>query len=91
MSDPLKIIDRATGKQIEITNEGGLGLLALGDIAVKPWRQKRIESGYEKELLDRAAKQAEETKKKMEEMKKKREEMKRKQQEEKEKNEQPQS
>lgn len=83
MSDPIKIYDRATGKEIEITNEGGLGLLALGDIAVKPWRQKRFESGYEKELLERMAKQAEENKKKSEEIKKKREEMKRKKEEEK--------
>lgn len=88
MSDPIKLYDRATGKDIEITNEGGLGLLALGDIAVKPWREKRIESGYEKELLERMAKQAEENKKKAEEMKKKREEMKLKK--EQEKNEQPQ-
>jgi hypothetical protein len=76
MSDPLKIIDRATGKEMEITNEGGLGLLALGDIAVKPWRQRRIETGYEKELLERSAKQAEENKKRKEEMQRKREEKK---------------
>ncbi len=87
MSEPLKIYDRATGKDIEITNEGGLGMLALGDIAVKPWRQKRIESGYEKELLEKMKKQAEENKKKAEEKKKRREEMKLKK--EQEQNEQP--
>ena len=76
MSEPLKIIDRTTGKEMEITPEGGLGLLALGDIAVKPWRQKRIETGYEKELLERVAKQAEEGKKRKEEMQRKREQKK---------------
>ena len=76
MSEPLKFYDRATGKELEITPEGSLGLLALGDIAVKPWREKRIESGYEKDLLERVAKNAEENKKRAEEMKKKREEMK---------------
>jgi hypothetical protein len=76
MSDPLKIIDRATGKEMEIPPEGGLGLLALGDIAVKPWRQKRIETGFEKDLLERSAKQAEESKKRKEEMERKREQKK---------------
>ena len=83
MSDPLKFYDRATGKELEITPDGSLGLLALGDISVKPWREKRVESGYEKDLLERAAKHAEESKKKTEEMKKKREEMKRKKEQEK--------
>jgi hypothetical protein len=82
MSDPLKVYDRATGKELEINSDGSLGMLALGDIAVKPWRQKRIESGFEKELLERTAKQAEEMKKRKEEMQRKREEK---------KNEQPQS
>jgi len=89
MSDPQKFYDRATGKELEITPEGSLGLLALGDVSVKPWRQKRIESGYEKDLLERSAKYAEENKKRAEEMKKKREEMKRKK--EQEKNEQEKS
>src|SRR4026207_1535223 len=89
MSDPLKFYDRATGKELELTPEGSLGLLALGDVSVKPWRQKRIESGYEKDLLERTAKQAGENIKRAEEMKKKREEMKRKK--EQEKNEQAKS
>jgi hypothetical protein len=76
MSEPIKFYDRATGKEIEITPEGSLGLLALGDVTVKPWRQKRIESGYEKELLERMTKQAEEMKKKREEMQLKREQKK---------------
>ena len=73
MGDAIKFYDRATGKEIEVTPEGSLGLLALGDVTVKPWRQKRIESGYEKDLLERMAKQAEEMKKKREEMQLKRE------------------
>ena len=76
MGDPIKFYDRATGKEIEITPEGSLGLLALGDVTVKPWRQKRIDSGYEKDLLERIAKHAEEMKKKREEMQLKREQKK---------------
>lgn len=76
MIEPIKFYDRATGKEIEITPLGSLGLLALGDVTVKPWRQKRIESGYEKELLERMARQTEEMQKKREEMKLKREQKK---------------
>jgi hypothetical protein len=76
MSEPIKFYDRATGKEIEINPEGSLGLLALGDVTVKPWRQKRIDSGFEKDLLERIAKQAEEMKKKREEMQLKREQKK---------------
>ena len=76
MDEPIKFYDRATGKEIEITPEGSLGLLALGDVTIKPWRQKRIDSGYEKDLLERIAKQAEEMKKKREEMQLKREQKK---------------
>jgi CO/xanthine dehydrogenase FAD-binding subunit len=40
-------------KEIGISRKGSLeSLLALGDVTVKPWRQKRIESGYEKDLLE---------------------------------------
>jgi len=76
MNKPVKVYDRATGKELEIPPEGSLGLLALGDIAVKAWREVRVKSGYEKELLERVEKLKEETKKKMEEMKRKREEKK---------------
>ena len=76
MSEPIKFYDRATGKEIEIYPEGSLGLLALGDVTVRPWLQKRIESGYEKDLLERMTKQAEEMKKKREEMQLKREQKK---------------
>jgi hypothetical protein len=76
MSDEKKFINRDTGKEIEIPVEGSLGLLALGDIAVKPWRQKRIDTGYEKELIERIALHEEELKKKMEEFKRKREQRK---------------
>jgi hypothetical protein len=73
-NDQVKIYDRATGKEIEINPEGSLGLLALGDIAVKAWREVRISSGFEKELLERVEKLKEETEKKQAEMKRKREE-----------------
>ena len=73
MGEELKIIDRATGKEINITPEGSLGLLALGDIAVKPWREVRKASGYEKELLDRVAKFKEDVERKKAELKRKRE------------------
>ena len=75
MEKPLKIIDRATGKELPVPPEGALGLLALGDITVKPWRQVRMESGYEKELLERVKAQAEESKKRREELMKKRKEL----------------
>jgi uncharacterized FlaG/YvyC family protein len=84
MDESVKIIDRATGKTFEIPPEGSLGLLALGAIALKPWRQQRIESGFEKELLARVKEQVEEGKRKLEERRKKIEEAKlKKQQEEK--------
>jgi hypothetical protein len=76
MDEPLKITDRATGKELEINPEGSLGLLALGDVALKPWREVRIKSGYEKELLERVEKMKEETEKKKEERKRKQEEKK---------------
>ena len=73
MSDPTKFFDQATGKEIEVNPEGSLGMLALGDIAVKPWRQKRIESGYEKDLRERMTKQKEYMEKRREEAKRRRE------------------
>ena len=92
MDDQIKVYDRATGKEMEINPEGSLGLLALGDIAVKPWREVRAKTGYEKELLERVAKFREEVEKKKEEMKRKREEkLKEKQQQEPQKDEQKDS
>jgi len=76
MDVPLKIIDRATGNELEINPEGSLGLLALGDVGLKPWREVRIKSGYEKELLERVQKMKEEMEKKKEERKRKQEEKK---------------
>lgn len=66
----------------EMPNEGSLGLLALGAIAVKPWRQKRIESGYEEQLIERCKKQAAESLRKKEERQKKMEEAKQKKEQE---------
>ncbi len=83
MSDKDKFYDQSTGKEMEIPAEGSLGLLALGDVSVKPWRQKRIDTGYEKDLLERLEKQRIEGEKKREQIKKKREELKAKQQEKK--------
>lgn len=82
MDQPLKIVDRATGQTFEIPPEGSLGLLALGAVALKPWRQKRIESGEEEELIKRVKQQTEEMKKRREEMRKKMEEVKRKKEQE---------
>ena len=48
--------------------------MALGDIVVKPWREVRVTSGYEKELLERIVRLKEETEKRLDEMKRKREE-----------------
>jgi hypothetical protein len=76
MENALRITDRATGKEIEITPAGNLGLLALGDIALRPWREVRIKSGYEKELLERVTRHKEDAAKKKEAMKKKLEEKK---------------
>jgi len=87
MDDQIKVHDRATGKEMDINPEGSLGLLALGDIAVKPWREVRAKTGYEKELLERVAKFREEVEKKKEEMKRKREEKQK--EKEKEQQEQP--
>ncbi len=53
----MKIIDPLTGQEPEIPPQGSLGLLALGDIAVKPWRERRIATGYEAELRARLAEQ----------------------------------
>ena len=75
-TDSLKVYDRATGKELEIPPEGSLGLLALGDIMLKPWREVRIKSGYENELLERVAKVEEEDKKRQQEKKRKEEEKK---------------
>ena len=69
-----KIIDQSTGKEFEIPSEGSLGLLALGAVAVKPWRQRRIDTGFEKELRENVKKHVEEQKKKMEELKRRKEE-----------------
>ena len=77
-----KFTDKSTGQSFEIPPEGSLGLLALGAIAMKPWRQKRIETGFEKDLLERTKLQSEEARKKMEELKKKFEEAKQKKEQE---------
>ena len=82
MEEDLKIKDEATGHFFEIPPEGSLGLLALGAIALKPWRQKRMDTGYEAQLLQRVKDDAENARIKMEEWKKKVEEMKRKKQQE---------
>jgi hypothetical protein len=76
MAETLKVHDRATGKELEIPPEGSLGLLALGDIAVKPWREVRISSGYEAALREKVEQFKQEMEKKREEMKRKREEKK---------------
>lgn len=60
----------------EIPVEGSLGLLALGAVAMKPWRQKRMETGYEEQLLERCRKQAAESARRKEERQKKLEEAK---------------
>ncbi|MEO6167199.1 MAG: hypothetical protein ABIO46_16160 [Chitinophagales bacterium] len=64
------------GGTFVIPPEGSLGLLALGAAAVKPWRQKRIETGYEAQLIERTKKQVEEGLRKKEERQKKMEEAK---------------
>lgn len=74
MENKLKVTDRATGKEMEIPPEGSLGLLALGDVTLKPWREVRLQSGYEKELLERVARNKEEAEKKRAERKRKQEE-----------------
>jgi hypothetical protein len=56
MSNNVKLVDQASGKEFEIPSEGSLGLLALGAVAVKPWREKRISSGFEAKLLERVKK-----------------------------------
>ncbi|EDM43741.1 hypothetical protein SCB49_09125 [unidentified eubacterium SCB49] len=38
MSDKKKI---QPGKRVEITEEGSLGLLALGDVGLREWREVR--------------------------------------------------
>ena len=43
-----KIIDPKTGKEHEIPLEGSLGLLALGAVGLKAWRQKRMEEQKKK-------------------------------------------
>jgi hypothetical protein len=82
MNEDPKITDETTGRVFEIPPEGSLGLLALGAVALKPWRQKRIDTGYEAQLLQRVKDDAENARIKMEEWKKKVEEMKRKKQQE---------
>ncbi|HUM45440.1 MAG TPA: hypothetical protein PLD84_00835 [Chitinophagales bacterium] len=64
------------GAEFVIPPEGSLGLLALGAVAMKPWRQKRIETGYEAQLVERTKKQVEEGLRKKEERQKKLEEAK---------------
>ena len=66
MEETDKQVTENTGP-FEIPAEGSLGLLALGAVGVKPWRQKRIESGFEAQLIERCKKQAEEGAKKKEE------------------------
>ena len=64
------------GAVFEVPAEGTLGMLALGAVTVKPWRQKRLETGFEEQLIERCKKQAEESAKKKEEQKQKMEEAK---------------
>lgn len=76
MEDHNIIKDATTGEVFAIPPEGSLGLLALGAIAVKPWRKSRVDSGYEAQLIERCKKQAEEGLRKKEERRKKIEEAK---------------
>ncbi|MBK9730641.1 MAG: hypothetical protein IPO83_05035 [Chitinophagaceae bacterium] len=71
-----KIIPPAQSAVFELPPEGSLGLLALGAVAVKPWRQKRIESGFEEQLIERCKKQVIEGERKKEERQKRIEEAK---------------
>lgn len=66
MEETDKQVTENTGP-FEIPAEGSLGLLALGAVGVRPWRHKRIESGFEAQLIERCKKQAEEGAKKKEE------------------------
>ncbi|MBA3647666.1 MAG: hypothetical protein H0W62_03805 [Chitinophagales bacterium] len=68
-------------KQFEIPPEGSLGLLALGAVGLRAWRQVRSKSDYEQKLIDRSKEMEKEMQKKMEERKVKQEEEKAKQQE----------
>ncbi|HPD65302.1 MAG TPA: hypothetical protein P5050_06430 [Bacteroidia bacterium] len=40
-SDKITIRDKQTGQPVEIHPEGSLGLLALGAVGVKAWREAR--------------------------------------------------
>ncbi|MCS6917022.1 MAG: hypothetical protein RMK52_02190 [Chitinophagales bacterium] len=65
--------DGSGGKEIPVPPEGSLGLLALGDVGLKLWREARIRSGYEEALRQRLNEQKKEMEKKKEELKKRRE------------------
>lgn len=56
MEETDKQVTENTGP-FEIPAEGSLGLLALGAVGVRPWRHKRIESGFEAQLIERCKKQ----------------------------------
>lgn len=45
---------------MDIPPEGSLGLLALGDIGLKVWREARQRTGYEQALRERLLKQKQE-------------------------------
>lgn len=69
----MKIVDQATGKEMDVPPEGSLGLLALGDIGLKVWREARLRTGYEQALRQRLLEQKSQIEKRKEELKKKRE------------------
>ncbi len=71
MAEHIKIIDASKNLPFDIPPEGSLGLLALGAVAMKPWRQKRIDSGSEQKLLERVKKEVEEAKQRQQERKEK--------------------
>jgi CO/xanthine dehydrogenase FAD-binding subunit len=71
MDEDIKIVDATQSVPFEIPPEGSLGLLALGAVAMKPWRKKRIECGYEEKLIERVKKEVEEVKQRQQEKKEK--------------------
>lgn len=71
MKEEIDKNEMVPGAVFEIPPEGSLGMLAVGAVAVKPWRQKRIESGFEAELIERSKKQAIEAARRKEERQKK--------------------
>lgn len=55
MADKKTQIIREDGKTFDIPPEGSLGLLALGAVALKPWREKRKEFEEAKKAKKEAA------------------------------------